>query len=262
MNSSEPNPSSSKKSSSDIIYDFVDNIKKSVNTKSTKISDLVSNNSPLLLTNDNDKISSTMSPKTEMKSPTERDIPLNKGADLDINSSLSPPSSKSSSWYSLGGLTNRIWIKVLLVIILLGFIGINIFIYLGFSIKKIYGILDKFVNTIKSILSGGKSKQKPNDKPNDKPNQKPKPNQKSPSLEKTMVDLVDEIEDPKSKLKKQEVKPDEDKTTIHTSAKSGYCNVGSWKGIRSCVKVSNANECISGDIFPTKDICINPSLRS
>ena len=34
------------------------------------------------------------------------------------------------------GNTSRIGIKVLLVVLLLGFIGINIFVYLGFSLKK------------------------------------------------------------------------------------------------------------------------------
>ena len=79
-----------------------------------------------------------------------------------------------------------------------------------------------------------------------------------------MDDLVGDIEEPSPPppVKKPQVKPDEDRSSIHSSGKSGYCNVGSWKGIRSCVKVSNANECISGDIFPTKDICINPNLRS
>ena len=75
-----------------------------------------------------------------------------------------------------------------------------------------------------------------------------------------MKDLADDIEKPKP-VKKETIKPDDDVSTIHTSGKSGYCNVGSWKGIRSCVKVSSANECISGDIFPTKDICVNPNLR-
>tara|TARA_Y100000389_G_scaffold204745_1_gene259348 strand:- start:697 stop:1359 length:663 start_codon:yes stop_codon:yes gene_type:complete len=43
--------------------------------------------------------------------------------------------------------------------------------------------------------------------------------------------------------------------------KSGYCYIGEDRGIRSCVKVNHSDTCMSGDIFPSKDICVNPSLR-
>jgi len=43
--------------------------------------------------------------------------------------------------------------------------------------------------------------------------------------------------------------------------KSGYCYIGEDRGYRSCVKVTEKQECMSGDIFPTNDICINPTLR-
>ena len=43
--------------------------------------------------------------------------------------------------------------------------------------------------------------------------------------------------------------------------RAGYCYVGEQKGIRSCIEVGDNDQCMSGDIFPTKDICINPNLR-
>jgi len=45
------------------------------------------------------------------------------------------------------------------------------------------------------------------------------------------------------------------------SGKDGYCYVGEDRGNRSCIKISHADKCMSGDIFPTSEICINPSLR-
>ena len=45
------------------------------------------------------------------------------------------------------------------------------------------------------------------------------------------------------------------------SNKSGYCYIGEDRGFRSCIKVSEHDSCMSGDIFPTEAICINPSLR-
>ena len=43
--------------------------------------------------------------------------------------------------------------------------------------------------------------------------------------------------------------------------KSGYCYIGEDRGFRSCVSVRADDVCMSGDIFPSKDICVNPSLR-
>jgi len=45
------------------------------------------------------------------------------------------------------------------------------------------------------------------------------------------------------------------------SGKSGYCYIGEDRGFRSCVKVSEGDKCMSGDIFPTREICMNPNLR-
>jgi hypothetical protein len=46
-----------------------------------------------------------------------------------------------------------------------------------------------------------------------------------------------------------------------TQHKSGYCYIGEERGHRSCVRVGENDTCMSGDIFPTSEICINPSLR-
>ena len=50
-------------------------------------------------------------------------------------------------------------------------------------------------------------------------------------------------------------------TTQGTRGKSGYCYIGKDRNIRSCIKVNQADTCMSGDIFPTKDLCVNPNLR-
>ena len=46
-----------------------------------------------------------------------------------------------------------------------------------------------------------------------------------------------------------------------TTSQAGYCYIGEQGGIRSCIKVSEADMCMSGDIFPTHAICVNPTLR-
>jgi hypothetical protein len=45
------------------------------------------------------------------------------------------------------------------------------------------------------------------------------------------------------------------------TSKAGYCYIGEDRGFRSCIQVSDSDTCMSGDIFPTQEICINPTLR-
>jgi len=45
------------------------------------------------------------------------------------------------------------------------------------------------------------------------------------------------------------------------SQQHGYCYIGKENKLRHCAKVSSKSKCMSGDIFPTMDLCINPKLR-
>ena len=42
---------------------------------------------------------------------------------------------------------------------------------------------------------------------------------------------------------------------------NGYCYIGYDNGQRECVDVYAGDVCMSGEIFPSLDICINPKLR-
>jgi len=48
---------------------------------------------------------------------------------------------------------------------------------------------------------------------------------------------------------------------IQEKHKPGYCYIGTDRGYRTCIKVKRRDDCESGKIFPTMDICVNPSLR-
>ena len=43
--------------------------------------------------------------------------------------------------------------------------------------------------------------------------------------------------------------------------KSGWCYIGEERNVRSCIEVGPNDQCMSGDIFPSQNICVNPSLR-
>jgi hypothetical protein len=50
-------------------------------------------------------------------------------------------------------------------------------------------------------------------------------------------------------------------TQRNGSGKSGYCYIGEDRGFRSCIAIKESDVCMSGEIFPTNAICVNPSLR-
>lgn len=48
---------------------------------------------------------------------------------------------------------------------------------------------------------------------------------------------------------------------LPVTGSAGWCYVGQQRGLRSCIKVGDNDYCESGSIFPSEDICVNPSLR-
>lgn len=51
-------------------------------------------------------------------------------------------------------------------------------------------------------------------------------------------------------------------SSINSSGKVGWCFVGNDRGFRTCAQVGVNDTCMSGDIFPTQEICMNPNLRT
>jgi hypothetical protein len=50
-------------------------------------------------------------------------------------------------------------------------------------------------------------------------------------------------------------------SSVH-GGKAGWCFIGEDKGFRSCAQVGVNDQCMSGDIFPSQELCINPNLRA
>jgi len=46
------------------------------------------------------------------------------------------------------------------------------------------------------------------------------------------------------------------------SGKSGWCFIGSDNLSRTCAEIGVNDICMSDNIYPTKDVCINPRLRA
>ena len=71
------------------------------------------------------------------------------------------------------------------------------------------------------------------------------------------------VETPKKMNKKQRgpLPDDSGSRTQNKPSKAGFCYIGEDRGFRSCIRVTENDTCMSGDIFPTKELCINPNLR-
>ncbi len=56
-------------------------------------------------------------------------------------------------------------------------------------------------------------------------------------------------------------KKNEDYAANETTSKVGWCYIGEDRGYRSCAQVGASDKCMSGEIFPSQEICVNPTLR-
>ena len=47
-----------------------------------------------------------------------------------------------------------------------------------------------------------------------------------------------------------------------SAGKAGWCLVGEYEGKRGCVAVGEADRCLSGQLFPSQALCMNPTQSS
>jgi hypothetical protein len=206
--------------------------------------------------------------------------------------------SSTSIWSSIKniGLTN--WLIIIFILALLGF---NIFYYLALGTQDITNffkpIFDKILvifgltaKTVVDVTAEG-SRAIVNETANvfdktttaiqdtvDKPFEKqgnPAPSTASTTIsnDKFQQQPVDVMQantlnkalntSAASTNNNNDYESDESSSTIQrgTSSKSGWCYIGEDRGFRTCAQVGVNDTCMSGDIFPSQEICINPKLR-
>ncbi len=79
------------------------------------------------------------------------------------------------------------------------------------------------------------------------------------SLKKNVSAVKPENNDPETDyVNKPVTEPEPSRTS---SSSNGYCYIGSINDTRRCAKVDTGDKCMSGDIYPTMDICINPNIK-
>jgi hypothetical protein len=194
--------------------------------------------------------------------------------------------------------TSSLWIRALLIIILLALIGFNVFTYLdditqwfgdtfGAPFRSVarflgYAATDTVKTTMDVTAQGAKSavdiaagaatsgidvlqktigtnanqsrqsNQSNQSRQSKQPNQTKQSNQHNAELS---------LENALSHAKKEPPQPDDATSRTQRTGKAGYCYIGEDRGFRSCIQVGEQDTCMSGDIFPTHAICVNPRLR-
>ena len=240
--------------------------------------------------------------RTKTQTPSKLMSDLDKASPVDSDS----PADDSGLFSSFGELFKNVYFKVIMLILILAFLGLNLFKYLadatdnttdilGDPIKQIAAIFGYTVGeTTKNIVDTsaegtklgidvaagateeaidlgqkalGASSTTKSSQSNDFPTESSNSSKKSSSDSKKSEpdDLDKAINTSSSSKKKSTSIPEPDDATSRTqsskASKSGYCYIGEDRGFRSCIKVNDPNRCMSGEIFPTRDICINPTLR-
>jgi len=215
------------------------------------------------------------------------------GITIDIESQSGTSSSPSSKngFFTTDGKNN--YTKIGLTIILLLFFGVNIFSYLGDFLQKLketsapffkdileslgYAVtettkdvtniaaegaklgIDVAAGTVESgvdVIQGQLDMEQTGNSSQQQQQQQSSKSSKS-SISASLTSALANAEENTEPL------PDDamSSTQRNGTGKSGYCYIGEDRGFRSCISVSENDTCMSGDIFPSQEICVNPSLR-
>jgi hypothetical protein len=208
-----------------------------------------------------------------------------------ILSTVSNTSTNNTGFFdSLQNINATTWIVIILI---LAFLGFNIFVYLakgtqditsffGPLLQKILGTttsvagqaIDVSAEGAKAVVSGtaGAVNTGLTAVQNVTPNQTPTiiksqqiQNTIQPPDQVANTALNKALNSSKTQEQNDEYHANEASSSLYAGAstgKAGWCYIGEDRGFRSCAQVGVNDKCMSGDIFPSQEICVNPNLRA
>lgn len=224
------------------------------------------------------------SPYVTKAAISTKPITNNLSANIDsvLKVSGSSPIEKADQYTTSLGSWFWYLLRIFFIILILAFLGFNIFVYLGLITDKTaeffrplleylgYPIIDTTKQTLNKSIEGTKEIIDV---------AAVGANATLDTLEQSLdgkTDLMKSLNDAKIRMNSKrasirnqetvnepEPEPDESgsATQMTRTGKSGFCYIGEDRGNRSCIQVGENDECMSGDIFPSRSICINPNLR-
>lgn len=224
----------------------------------------------------------------DIKSVTSAILETSENSIQDILSGDSSGSSSDGGF--LEGLKNLSFTTWLLIIIILAFLGFNIFVYLAKGTQDITNffapLLEKLFGTAASVTGQTVDVAAEGAKAvvggtatvvntgltgiqNITPNT-PSSGLKSQSVQGTMPQqditsnnsLNRQLNNSQQGGQNNDYQALEASSSVGGTGQSGWCFIGEDRGYRSCAQVGPNDQCMSGDIFPSNELCINPNLRT
>ena len=200
------------------------------------------------------------------------------------NSSYSSPSSGMSGFFT--GIENINVTTWLIIIFILAFLGFNIFVYLAKGTQDITSFFTPLLNQIikiftsvtgqtinvsaegaKTVVSGtantintGLTSVQNITNPNSNLKGQVINNPQPDIMQQSTLNKALNSSQQQQQQQQQDYQANESTSSVH-GGQSGWCYIGEEKGYRTCAQVGVNDTCMSGDIFPTREICMNPSLR-
>ncbi len=214
-------------------------------------------------------------------------------------SRISSSTTTATSGALIFGLSTSFFMQLLLLIILLAVLGINIFHYLGYGLDTTGDVVNQTLDTtgkavvatgdkVKEIGTVGTTQALPVSGQTVKNTAivtgegtkglvdvtvgavdksvnlvtgetgTDLNNVSTSSKSKYVNDTIDlALEKQPKTSKKKEDNNDEDES----KEELGWCYIGREGGARSCALLGEGMECVSGEIFGSREVCINPNLR-
>lgn len=162
-------------------------------------------------------------------------------------------------------------IFILLTLLILSLLGVNLFIIVGNAVQVIINIFKPLVSQILAIFgyTAGTVINKTADLTSDVARAG------VDIAEGTVQSVGNLLKDASKgavnlKTKKEldvvisEPKADKSESPIQNGStmKSSWCLIGEQNGRRGCVEVNDASKCMSGQVFPNAEMCLNPTQTS
>jgi hypothetical protein len=228
-------------------------------------------------------------PDSDTSSPLSKETSNETNSFVDSFTNNSDTGESSSSSSNPINLTN-ILILILIILVIFSYFGLNLLTILGNSFQRFSDITAPYVKqflaavgystgevinksadvtsdaakigidiaegtvqNIGDLFKKGASELDGNAKKSSDKNS----SEKKPSLEQK----INSKSEPKKKP--EEVKPDSGENPIQkpiSSAKQNWCLIGEYQNKRGCVAVTESDKCLSGQIFPSQQMCLNPTL--
>jgi len=178
--------------------------------------------------------------------------------------------SSSTKFIASDGNTKNYMIIILVALLILSLLGINLFIIVGNIVQVVINIFKPLIYQILAIFgyTAGTLLNKTADITSDVA-------RAGVDIAEGSVQSVGNLLKDASKgavnvqtkndldIVTREPKSDSSESPIQnngSSLKSSWCLVGEQNGRRGCVEVNDASKCMSGQVFPNAEMCLNPTL--